>query len=133
MRFIDSNVFAYHLAGDVVHGKRAREILKSIEGGEEVATSTLVISQVCSYFKLKRFYGAIEAFLSLIGGLKALKTYETTIKDFEEARKIQREEGLPLFMWDDIVIAAQMKRLGISEIYSNDNDFDKFPWIKRIF
>jgi len=34
-------------------------------------------------------------------------------------------------MWGDIVIAAQMKRLNIKEIYSNDNDFDKIPWIKK--
>jgi hypothetical protein len=26
-----------------------------------------------------------------------------------------------------------MKRLGIREIYSNDKDFDVFPWLKRIF
>ena len=36
-------------------------------------------------------------------------------------------------MWEDIVIASQMKRLDITEIYSNDEDFDKNPWIKRIF
>lgn len=36
-------------------------------------------------------------------------------------------------MWDDLVITAQMKRLGITEIYSNDKDFDRIPWIKRIF
>jgi predicted nucleic acid-binding protein len=33
-------------------------------------------------------------------------------------------------MWDDILIAAQMERIGINEIYSN---FDKIPQIKRIF
>jgi predicted nucleic acid-binding protein len=36
-------------------------------------------------------------------------------------------------MWDDILIVAQMKRIGINEIYSNDKDFDRIPQIKRIF
>ena len=36
-------------------------------------------------------------------------------------------------MWDEMVIAAQMKRLNINEIYSNYSDFDKIPWIKRTF
>ena len=35
--------------------------------------------------------------------------------------------------WDDLVIAAQMSRMGIREIYSNDKDFDKIPGVKRIF
>jgi predicted nucleic acid-binding protein len=36
-------------------------------------------------------------------------------------------------MWDDIVIAAQMKRLKMKEIYSNDKDFDNIQWVKRLF
>jgi predicted nucleic acid-binding protein len=35
--------------------------------------------------------------------------------------------------WDDLVIASQMKRLGVKEIYSNDRDFDLIPDIKRVF
>jgi predicted nucleic acid-binding protein len=53
--------------------------------------------------------------------------------DFEEAKAIQSQFNLPWSMWDDMVIAAQMKRLNINEIYSNDGDFDKIPWIKRTF
>jgi len=36
-------------------------------------------------------------------------------------------------MWDDIVIAAHMRRLKIKKIYSNDEDLDRIPWIKRAF
>lgn len=35
--------------------------------------------------------------------------------------------------WGDAIITAQMKKLGIFEIYSNDADFDHIPNIKRIF
>jgi len=63
-------------------------------------------------------------------GLVSLQKIETSILDFKEARNIQQRYELPWSMWDDILIAAQMERIGINEIYSN---FDKIPQIKRIF
>jgi len=133
LHFIDSNVFVYHLAADPTYGQKARNLLEKIGAGEKSATSTLVITQVCSYLKWKRRQNAIPLFLSLLKTLTSLQKIETHMLDFEEARNIQTELSLPWSMWDDIVIAAQMKRLNIKEIYSNDNDFDKFPWIKRVF
>ena len=132
-RFVDSNVFVYHLAADMAYGKRATAILKSIEDGEEAATSTLAAIQVCSYLKWKKAHEAIPSFLALLKSLTTLKKYETTILDFEEAKRIQSDLKLSWLYWDNALIAAQMKRLGITEIYSNDGDFDKFPQIKRIF
>jgi len=133
MRFVDSNVFVYHLAADPSYGQKARDIIEKIEAGEKSATSTLVIAQVCSYLKWKRKENAIPVFLSFIKGLTALQKVETHMLDFEEARSIQSQFNLSWAMWDDIVIAAQMKRLNLNEIYSNDGDFDKIPWVKRIF
>lgn len=133
MRFVDSNVFVYHLAADPTYGQKARNLLEKIGAGEKSATSTLVITQVCSYLKWKRRQSAIPLFLSLLKTLTSLQKIETRMLDFEEARNIQTELSLPWSMWDDIVIAAQMRRLDTKEIYSNDNDFDKFPWIKRVF
>lgn len=133
MRFVDSNVFVYHLAADTVYGQRARKLLERIDTGEKSVTSTLIITQVCSYLKWKKRQSAIPLFLSLLKTLTSLQKIETNMLDFEEARDIQSELSLSWSMWDDIVIAAQMKRLNIKEIYSNDNDFDKIPWIKRIF
>ena len=132
MRFVDSNVFVYHLVADPTFGQAARNLLEKIDAGEESATSTLVISQVCSYLKWKRRENVIPLFLSLLKRLSALQKIETNMLDFEEARSVQSELSLPWSMWDDIVIAAQMKRLNIREIYSNDSDFDRIAWIKRM-
>lgn len=133
MRFLDSNVFVYHLAGDPTYGQRAKTIIEKIEAGENAVTSTLVIAQVCSYLKWKRKESVIPLFLSFLKGLMSLQKIETNTLDFEEARSIQLQLNLPWSMWDDLVIASQMKRLNLKEIYSNDIDFDKIPWIKRIF
>jgi predicted nucleic acid-binding protein len=133
MRFVDSNVFVYHLAADPNYGQKAKDIIEKIEAGEKSATSTLVIAQVCSYLKWKKKENAIPVFLSFIKGLTSLQKVETHMLDFEEARSIQLQFNLSWAMWDDMVIAAQMKRLNLNEIYSNDGDFDKIPWVKRIF
>ena len=127
MPFVDSNVFLYHLTADPVHGQTARKLLDKIDAGEKSVTSTLVITQVCSYLKWKRRQNVIPLFLSLLKTLTSLQKIETHMLDFEEARIVQSELSLPWSMWDDIVIAAQMKRLNVKEIYSNDNDFDKIP------
>ena len=133
MRFVDSNIFVYHLAADPTHGQRAKTIIEKIEKGEKTVTSTLAIAQVCSYLKWKKRQNIIPLFLSFIKGLVTLQKIETNILDFEESRSIQLQYNLSWSMWDDMVIAAQMKRLNIKEIYSNDKDFDKIPWIKRTF
>jgi len=131
--FVDSNVFVYHLAADPVHGQKAKKILENIQGGEKCATSTLIITQVCSYLEWKKKPDAIPIFLSLLKHLTSLDKVETTMLDFEEARSMQSTLKLSWSMWDDIVIAAQMQRLKIKEIYSNDKDFDKIQGVKRLF
>lgn len=133
MPFVDSNVFVYHLTADPVYGKTARKIIEKIENGEESYTSTLVIAQVCSYLKWKKRQDVIPIFLTFLKGLTSLQKIETSMLDFEEARSLQKQQNLPWSAWDDIVIAAQMKRINVKEIYSNDKDFDKIPWVKRIF
>ena len=133
MRFVDSNVFVYHLTADPIYGQTAKNLMEKIEAGEKSATSTLVIAQVCSYLKWKRMQNVIPLFLSFLKGLTTLQKIETHMLDFEEARSIQSQLNLPWSMWDDMVIAAQMKRLNLNEIYSNDSDFDKIPRMKRIF
>lgn len=133
MPFVDSNIFVYHLAADPVHGQKAKKILENIQDGEKCATSTLIITQVCSYLKWKKKHEAIPIFLSFLKRLTSLDKVETTVLDFEEARSVQSALKLSWSMWDDIVIAAQMKRLKMKEIYSNDKDFDNIRWVKRLF
>lgn len=133
MRFVDSNVFVYVLAGDPRYGDIARNILKRIEDGEEAVTSTLVVTQVCSYLRWKKRYDVIPIFLRLLKSLVGLEKIETGFEDFDYAMKLISRYKLDWGMWDDAVIAAQMLRNNISEIYSNDLDFDRIPGIKRIF
>ena len=133
MRFVDSNVFVYHMAGDPHYGEIASKIIERIEEGEETATSTLVISQVCSYLKWRKRSDVIPKFLGFLRSLPNLIKLETTFLDFLQARELSIKYGVGWRLWDDLIIAMQMRRLKIDEIYSNDRDFDEIPGIKRIF
>ncbi len=133
MRFVDSNVFVYHLAGDKRYGGTASRILEKIEEGEEAVTSTLVIAQVCSYLRWKGRYDVIPRFLDYLLSTPEITKGETSLLDFANARSLRRLTELPWKDWDDLVIASQMRRFGLSEIYSNDSDYDNIPGITRVF
>ncbi len=111
----------------------SKEILERLEEGEEAVTSTLVISQVLSYLKLRRRMHAIPTFLQYLLSIPTLEKIETNFDDFVVAKKIQEANKVPWSFWDDCVIAAQMKRVSVTEIYSNDTDFDSLAGIKRVF
>jgi len=133
VRFIDANVFVYHMAQDPRHGRAATSIIKRIEGGEEAATSTLVLSQVCGYLKWKKRVEVIASFIGFLRSLPNLSKVETTFTDLVLAQGYHLEHKLDESLWDDVILAQQMKRLQIHEIYSNDTDFDLIPGVHRIF
>jgi len=121
------------MAQDPRYGEPATTIIKRVEGGEQVATSTLVISQVCSYLKWKKRSDVIPIFLTFLRSLPNLVKVDATFLDFTQAQELCIEHNFHWGLWDDLIIAEQMKHLKIDEIYSNDVDFDTIPGIKRIF
>jgi predicted nucleic acid-binding protein len=74
--------------------------------------------------------GAIPIFIQLLRSLPNLTKAETTFSDYFD---ITTFAEIHANNWDDLVIASQMRRCEINEIYSNDSDFDSIPGIKRIF
>ncbi|MEM2905196.1 MAG: PIN domain-containing protein [Candidatus Bathyarchaeia archaeon] len=45
VRYVNSNVFIYHIDRNQTFGETARDILLRIEAGEEALTSTLVLEE----------------------------------------------------------------------------------------
>jgi predicted nucleic acid-binding protein len=132
-RFVDSNVFVYVLMDDPANGARSVRILTRFEAGEETGwTSTLALSQVFSHLKKRKKPEAIDKFYEYLKESPIAIT-ETSREDVEHAKEIKEEQTLDWSMWDDLVIASQMNRLKLTEIYSNDRDFDKFRNLKRMF
>lgn len=133
-RFIDSNIFVYVLSADPRFSARALAILEDAERGlYEAYTSTLVASQVLAHLERRRRREAMVRFLEYLEA-GPIFVLDTRLEDYTRAYTLAEEHGLPFHsMWDDLVIAAQMERLGITEIYSNDSDFDRIPGVTRLF
>ncbi len=133
-RFIDSNVFVYVLLNDPRYSRRALSILEDAENGVyEAYTSTLIVSQVLAHLERRRRKEAMVKFLEYLDE-GYIDVVETTYEDYRASLLLAEEYELDYSkLWDDLVIASQMRRLGVNEIYSNDKDFDKIPWIKRVF
>lgn len=133
VRFVDSNIFVYVMMGDPAYSSKALQILSGLEEGKDQGwTSTLALSQAFSHLKKRKKYQAVDKFYDFLEGSPILVT-ETTRDDMVNARMDKEEQDLPWSLWDDLVIAAQMRRLKITEIYSNDADFDKLKGLKRFF
>jgi predicted nucleic acid-binding protein len=131
-RFINSNAFIYVLLNDPALATKALKTLTGFEEGKETKwTSTLAHGQVFSHLKNR---GKSDAIDKLYGHLEGspINVTGTTLDDITEARKIKKEQHHHWSTWDDLVLAAQMKRLGVEEIYSNNTDF-KLKWTKRAF
>jgi predicted nucleic acid-binding protein len=132
-RFVDSNLFVYVMMQDPAFAEKSLRILTGFEEGKETGwTSTLTLSQVFSHLKKRGKHQVIDKFYDYLES-SPINVVETSRDDVTRAREIKNEQSLPWSMWDDLVLAAQMERLELKEIYSNDVDFDKIEGLKRIF
>lgn len=131
MRFVDTNVFIYHLAQDPAHSPTSTQIVRRIKAGEAAVTSTFVVSESCAFLARAQAGGDLQPLMGLLSDLTAtgnLNVVETTLDDFSSAAL-----AAPIRLWGDFVIRKQMQRLGLKEIYSADQDFDRMPGIVRVF
>ncbi len=132
-RFVDSNVFVYVMMNDPSYAAKSVGILTRFEDGVEMGwTSTLAVGQVFAHLGRRKKYREIDKFYEYLEG-SPLRITDTTRTDMDRAREMKHELNLPWSMWDDLVLASQMDRLKVTEIYSNDSDFDKVKGVKRIF
>jgi len=132
VRFIDSNVFIYHIDRNPVFGETSQKILQRVEKGEETVTSTLVLEEVFIHVEQEYSPRDIPAVLHSILSYVPLRIVPYTVEDMVRAIEILGDAGFTVD-WDDAVIVAVMERLGIREIYSNDHHFDRIPSVKRAF
>jgi len=131
MRYLDANIFIYIL--DEVSEKYFREtsekILKRMQNGESIITSSITLMEVfwwCERYLKHRIKEVYEMILSYEG----LNVINVTFDMLDVALSYKEKYGLEI---NDCVSLVLMARLGVSEIYSNDEDFDKVEGIKRIF
>lgn len=131
MRFTETNIFLYVITAHPDFGPTAKEILNRIESGEQAVTSSLVVAEVCAWLEYHGMRDKIDDFFKALQSYPTMKKFETTYED--ELRAVELGSQYPHLEFFDRVYLAQMLRLNITEIYSNDRGFDKVAEIERIF
>lgn len=131
MRFVETNIFLYVITAHPEFGPIAKRILDRVYSGEEAATSSLVIAEVCAWLEYQKKKTLVDTFLNAIDSYPILRKHETTYADLQMARELA--PSYPRLEFFDRVYLAQMERHNLTEIYSNDKAFDKVEGIKRIF
>lgn len=131
MRFVETNVFLYVITAHPEFGPTAKRILERIDSGEEAVTSSLVIAETCAWLEYRKRKADVDIFLDAVESYSSLRKCETTYTDELRAKELQR--SYPRLEFFDRVYVAQMERLKLKEIYSNDRALDRVKGIRRLF
>ena len=131
MRFVDANTFIYVLVGSPEKDcETSKRILKRIENGEEAATSLAVIQEVVDWLEYNNRKKEVRSFLTAVNSYLTMNKLDNTWDDFFTALNDADEHSVDFV---DALTLQTMKKNKINEIYSNDKDFDRVKWIKRIW
>lgn len=131
MRFVDANVFIYVLVKSPKEDYEiSKGILKRIENGEETATSLAIIQEVVDWLEYNNRKKEVRSFLTAVNSYLTLNKLAIPWDSFLAA-----QDDVDKYKIDfvDALTVQTMTKNKISEIYSNDKDFDRVPSIKRIW
>ncbi len=130
-RFVDSNVFIYALTAHPRFGKTAKNILERIEKGEAAITSTLVLCEIAWVLEAMGRQGNIKPTLEKILSYKTLEVADFNEDDLLMGASNMAAENVD---FNDGVNLALMMRLGVLEVYSNDQKhLGKLEPLKLVF
>ncbi len=131
MRFVDANVFIYVLVKSPKKDYEiSRGILERIEAGEETATSLPIIQEVVDWLEYNNRKKEIHSFLTAINSYISMEKLGVSWDDFLPAMDDVIKHGIDFV---DALTLQEMKKRKITQIYSNDKDFDRVDWVKRIW
>jgi predicted nucleic acid-binding protein len=134
VRFLDTNIFLRYLAPtDARKASACFDLFQRIKSGQEtVTTSEVIIAEVAYVLRSRAHYGLatreisdrLRPLLSLRGLKLAHK--ETCLKALEVW------DANPAIDFEDALTVAHMERLGITELFSYDTDFDRIANVERV-
>ena len=131
MRFVDANVFIYILVKSPKKDYEiSKGILERIENGEETVTSLAIIQEVIDWLEYNNRKKEVRSFLTGINSYLSMEKLSVAWDDFLPALNDIDEHQIDFV---DALTLQKMKKNKIKEIYSNDKDFNRIEWIKRIW
>ena len=131
MRFVDANVFIYILTRSPKDSfEISQRILKRVEQGEDAMTTTAILQEVVDWLEYTKRRGQVKAFLNAVNSYANMHKITASWQDMLSAPEYMETNDLD---YVDALTIQVMKKNGISEIYSNDKDFDRVRGIGRIW
>lgn len=131
MRFVDANVFIYQIIQSPKNDCEISEaILQRIQSGEEAATSLPVIQEVIKWLEYNHRGNDVGSFLTVINSYLSMKKFAVDWDSFLPSIEAMNKQQIGFV---DSLTLQLMKQNEIAEIYSNDKDFDRIGWVKRIW
>lgn len=131
MRFVDTNVFIYVATDHPRYSKTSMSILERIESGERALTSTLVLCEVAWVLEAMGRQGAIRETLEKILSYPSLEVAGFDSDDLIVGSNLMAAHRVD---FNDAVNLAIMERLGVDEIYSNDEKhLGRLGFVKVVF
>jgi len=130
MLYLDANFFIFALLDNTERGTAARRIQKTIvEGKERAITSSLAIDEIMWVLLRNRKQNLLRVAVEgiyLMPNLDVVSVSSTAplmALDFLEKYNLKPRDALHI---------AVMRENKVERIVSDDKDFDKIEWIKRI-
>ena len=131
MRFIDTNIFIYVATNHPSFGETSTNILKRVESGEQAATSTLVLCEVAWVLEAMGSQGDIKPTLEKILSYASIEVAGFDSDDLIVGSSLMSAHHVD---FNDAVNLAIMERMGITEIYSNDDKhLGRLGFIRTVF
>jgi len=137
LRFVDSNIFLHaflkprrKLTQKEFNVKEeAQAIVKVIEGGEEVAMSTVHLSEVVNVIEAGLGLQKSLGFLAWVLSMDNIEVYSVGLGHYEKSLLIANESEVSV---NDALAYLFMKSYGLKEIYTFDKHFDQLKDIVRL-
>ena len=130
--FLDSSYLIYlrYSESDKVFNYVTNFLRESVERGDRLFVNMIVIDEVL-WILTKKYKIPLSEVLELVDRLiPLLEVIPLDYTDYDVMRKAVMNYGLKP---SDALHIASMNKAGIKRIVSEDEEFDKIPWIKRIW
>lgn len=128
MRFIDANVFLYAAVkpkgdarGEILERKgRSKQIILRVQGGEEVITTVVHISEIANILEAKVDLEIALKFIENLMLAENIKILPVLYEDYLFSRYEESSQDVSL---NDALAYLKMREAGVEEIYTFDNHF----------
>jgi hypothetical protein len=129
MIYLDANFFVFANFDTGPRGEWARKVQRAIVAGRQALTSVLALDEVMWVLIRNKRHEQMRAVIEEIYAMPNLVVKEVPALAALTALDIMEHYGLKP---RDAFHVAVMKSFGLREIVTDDPDFDKVEWIRRV-